>query len=123
MASKPIVHVEFAAHDPQTTGKFYADLFEWQLTLDPTFNYLMFAAPPGPGGAFVGEGGNEQYQSREVLVYVASDDIEATLRQAEALGGRTLTPKTEIPNVGWFGVFADPDGRRVGLFTPPNGAA
>jgi hypothetical protein len=52
-----------------------------------------------------------------VLVYVQTDDIEATLAKVESLGGRVLVPKTEIPTVGWFGVFSDPTGNKVGLYS------
>ena len=52
-----------------------------------------------------------------MFVYVATDDIDATLDKAESLGGKTVIPKTEIPNVGWFGFFTDPTGNMVGLFT------
>ena len=53
----------------------------------------------------------------EPLLYVASEDIDADLRKAESLGGTTVVPKTEIPQVGWFGVFKDPTGNKVGLFS------
>jgi predicted enzyme related to lactoylglutathione lyase len=26
-------------------------------------------------------------------------------------------PKTEIPHVGWWGVFSDPTGNRIALYT------
>jgi predicted enzyme related to lactoylglutathione lyase len=29
-------------------------------------------------------------------------------------------PKTEIPGFGWFGMFMDPTGNRVGLYTSMN---
>ena len=57
----------------------------------------------------------------EVLIYVFTDDIEAMLAKAEALGAKTLTPKTEIPQ-GWFAVFADPAGNRIALFADPSHA-
>ena len=53
----------------------------------------------------------------DVIVYFATDDIDATLARVEALGGKTIIPKTEIPNVGWFGWFTDPTGNKVALFT------
>jgi predicted enzyme related to lactoylglutathione lyase len=28
-----------------------------------------------------------------------------------------VVPKTEIPGIGWFGVFTDPTGNKVGLYT------
>lgn len=61
-------------------------------------------------------GGPMQLRTGELLVYVGSDDIDGDLRKAEQLGGKILVPKTEIPNTGWFGVFEDPAGNRLGLF-------
>lgn len=123
MAANPIVHLEFVAADAQATGKFYAELFGWQLSSDETHDYHMFAAEPGPGGAFVEEGGPSQNRPGEVVVYASTDDIEEMLRRVEGLGGKTLTPKTAIPPMGWFAIFADPDGRRFGLYTGPTQTA
>ena len=53
-----------------------------------------------------------------MLVYVGTDDIEASLAKAESLGGSTIVPKTEIPGQGWFAVFTDPTGNRMALYTP-----
>ena len=82
----------------------------------------MFQAEGGPGGGFpkvgMSEGGGTfSYQPGEPLLYVASEDIDADLRKAESLGGTTIVPKTEIPQTGWFAIFSDPTGNKVGLFT------
>jgi hypothetical protein len=78
---------------------------DWKLQTDPNFDYHMFQAEGGPAGGFVqvSEGGSEgmaQYKPGEVLLYIATDDINATLAQVEAHGGKTVLPKTEIPHVG-----------------------
>jgi predicted enzyme related to lactoylglutathione lyase len=52
-------------------------------------------------------------------MYVSTDDIDATLAHVEALGAKTLTPKTEGPH-GWSAVFADPVGNRIALYTEPS---
>ena len=122
MAAHPIVHVEFPASDPKAASKFYADLFGWKIQTDPNFDYHMFQAEGGPGGGFVKTGTTEaggalSYQAGEPLLYVASEDIDADLRKAESLGGTTVVPKTEIPQTGWFAIFRDPTGNKVGLFT------
>jgi predicted enzyme related to lactoylglutathione lyase len=115
----PIVHIEIPAKDPAAAGKFYGELFGWKIETDPTYNYTQFQAEGGPGGAFV-EVGQEvshvQYKPDSLLVYVSTDDIDAALAKVESLGGKTLLPKTEIPQVGWWGVFTDPTGNRVALF-------
>ena len=37
--------------------------------------------------------------------------------KVESLGGEVVAPRTEIPQAGWFGVFKDPTGNRVALYT------
>jgi len=122
MSAQPIVHIEFSANDPAAASKFYADAFGWKIQTDPQFDYHMFQTDGGPGGGFVPvdaptDGGTMQYKPGDVLVYIGSDDIDAALRKIESLGGTVVVPKTEIPQTGWFGVFRDPTGNRVGLFT------
>lgn len=114
--SHPIVHVELAAKDPAVSSKFYADVFDWKIEVDPNFNYYQFDAEGGPGGGFntIGEQGT---QPGDVIPYIGVDDIDAYLYKVEAAGGKTLLPKTEIPGIGWFAHFADPGGTRVALYT------
>jgi len=123
MSNHSIVHVEIPAIDPSKAGTFYADLFGWKIQVDKTFDYHMFQVEPGPAGGFVKVGehpGQPPYKPGEVLVYISTDDIDATLAKAESLGGKTLVPKTEIPHTGWFAFFSDPTGNRIGLFTGTN---
>lgn len=122
MSAHPIVHLDIPANDPQAASKFYADAFGWQIQFAQEFNYHMFQAEGGPGGGFVevssaADGDAMQTNIGEVLVYLGSDDIDADLRKVESLGGAVVLPKTEIPNIGWFGVFRDPTGNKIGLYT------
>src|SRR5438309_1510507 len=119
MAKHPIVHVEIPVTDPKAGGEFYASLFDWKLELDPNFNYLQFEAEGGPSGAFV-KIGNEygyEHKANSPLLYIGTDDIDATLAKVEALGGKTVAPKSEIMGVGWFAIFTDPSGNNIGLYT------
>ncbi len=52
-----------------------------------------------------------------MLIYLSSDDIDADLGKVGSLGGATVVPKTEIPQTGWFAIFTDPTGNRIGLYT------
>ena len=117
MSDHPIVHVEIPAQDTAAASKFYAEAFGWNIQHEPTFNYYMFQANPGPGGGFVQIGGMGDNKQGEVLIYIGTDDIDASLAKVEAAGGKTLQPKSEIPNVGWFAYFADPAGNRIALYT------
>jgi len=44
------------------------------------------------------------------------DDVDATISKAKNLGGKIIKEKTEIPNIGWFGLFSDLDGNVIGVF-------
>jgi predicted enzyme related to lactoylglutathione lyase len=117
MSSHSIVHVEIPAQDASAASKFYADLFDWKIVVDPPSNYHMFQPDPGPAGGFVELNEEMGYKAGMVLIYVSTDDIDATLAKVEELGGKTVKPKTEIPNTGWFAVFTDPTGNAIALFT------
>ena len=120
MSKNPIVHIEFSAQDREAAGKFYADLFDWSVQQMPEMDYSMFDTGKGLGGGL--NPVKDEFPAGTVMVYVGTDDIEATLAKAEALGGKTLVPKSEIPGQGWFGMFADPTGNQIGLYTSLEGS-
>ena len=123
MSNHPIVHIEIPAKDIAGAEKFYGELFGWNIQSDPIHNYSLFQAEGGPAGGFVTTGeegtddGRVHYKPDSLLVYISTDDIDASLARVEELGGKTVLPKTEIPHVGWFGIFTDPTGNRIALFT------
>src|SRR5690606_37295808 len=96
--------------------KFYSALFGWECQAYPEMDYAMFNPGEGPGGGFPRIDDN-LYRANQTLVYVSTDDIEASLAKAESLGGATVLPKTEIPGIGWFGIFKDLSGNHVALYT------
>jgi uncharacterized protein len=125
----PIAHVEFPAHNPEAASKFYADLFGWKIVAFPEFNYYSFESQPGVGGGFntIGAAEGLKVKAGEVIVYVNTDDIDASLAEAIRLGATPDIPKTEIQGQGWYATFRDPSGARVGLYTvltgQPGGSA
>ena len=120
MSKHPIVHIEISANDRQAASKFYADLFGWQVEQMPEMNYATFETGDGVGGGFSPIGENNPVGS--VIVYVDTDDINASLDQVVKLGGKVVVPQTEIPGMGWFAMFSDPTGNRLGLFKSINGS-
>ena len=67
---------------------------------------------PGLGGA-VGQGSEEM--PAYMMFYVEVDDVNEHLEKAEQAGGKTVTPRTVVPGVVTFGMFADPAGNVVGV--------
>jgi len=115
MSKHPVVHIEFSSQDLGESGDFYSQVFGWKVQQIPEMNYAMFEAEGGPGGGF--NPVSENYPAGTVSVYIQTDDIDATLAKIEEAGGKTLVPKSEIPNTGWFAFFSDPSGNQVALYT------
>ena len=109
-------HVELNSTDLEATRQLASELFGWEFTeLQP--DYWLFSAGDGPGGGLsrveepVGKG--------DIRVYISVDSIDETLENAEALGGQTDTPKTEIGGgYGFWAGLRDPGGTVYGLWQP-----
>ncbi len=114
MAKRSIVHIEIPAADQRAAARFYQEAFDFETNPVPDMDYTTFMTG-NVGGGFPTAG--TMATVGEVLVYLSSDDIEGDLRKVEDLGGKTVTPKMEIPNMGWFAIFADPTGNKIGLYT------
>jgi len=123
MANHPVVHLDIPAPDPAAAALFYSEVFDWQLIHDEASDYWMFNGEGGPGGGFVKpDSGAEEgpaYKIGQVLIYIATDDIDGTLAQVEAEGGKLLGPKIDMGSYGAYAFFADPTGNTIGLYTLP----
>ncbi len=110
-----ITHWEIMGPDGAQLRDFYATQFGWTLELVPGFEqyYTVSGDEVGGSGGAVGKGGDDA--PRYLTVYIGVDDIDETLARIEAAGGTTIVPKTEIPGVVTFAMFADPAGNQVGL--------
>jgi predicted enzyme related to lactoylglutathione lyase len=108
-----VIHTEIRSEDPDATRKFFADLFGWTVASEgafPGYTFIDTGAEGGPAVAISPRQGPED----EVLIFVAVDDVAATLSKAEELGGTITQPAQEVPGVT-FGVFADAQGHKVGV--------
>jgi predicted enzyme related to lactoylglutathione lyase len=120
LTTHPIVHVEIPATDLKEAAQFYSEVFGWEFDHSMDF-YPMFKADGGPGGGFV-KLSDVSHSVGIPLLFLGTDDIEASLADVEAHGGKTLMPKTEIGEHaahGWWAVFTDPVGNRIALYTSP----
>jgi uncharacterized protein len=111
--SHSVMHFEVVGKDLDMLQSFYSDLFGWKTQAMPEMNYAM-VEKEGDGIAG-GIGRSQDGGPGHVTFYVSTDDPQATLDRAEALGGRTIMPVTELQQVT-IALFADPEGHVIGLF-------
>lgn len=121
----PVVHFEIGCKDLEKTKKFYGGLFGWEYV--PGMPNMGMVANLGPYAEKKTEGigghinalGHPPHQY--VTFYVQVDDIPATLKKAESMGAKTFVPMTEVPGMGHFAWFQDPEGNAIGLWKPMQG--
>ncbi len=110
---------ELATTDVEGAKRFYTTLLGWTTEQAPIEGMSYTLAKVGeervagimttqcPGGEITPHWG----------VYITVDNVDATARKAEELGGKVLMPPTDIPNVGRFSVLADPQGVMFSVIT------
>lgn len=109
----PVVHFEVVSPNREAIQKFFSELFEWKLDINNPDDYGMVdneehGIPGGIGGTSDGAPGHATF-------YVQVKNLQASLDKAESLGGKTVMPPMEIPDMVKMALFADPDGNVIGL--------
>ena len=112
----PVVHFEVQSKDAERSKKFFSDLFGWHVDSNNPMNYGMVDTHTEGRGINGGIAGTEEQP--HVVFYIEVDDINAYLKKAEGLGGKTIMPRTEIPNAVTLALFSDPDGNTIGMVEP-----
>lgn len=110
--SHPVVHFEIAGPDGARLADYYRALFGWEpASAGPDY----WVVPPQEGGIGGGLMTTPPGVPPYLTIYVATDDLEATMARAVELGGSVLLGPTPIPGVGSFAMVRDPDGNAVSL--------
>ncbi|MCJ7507965.1 MAG: VOC family protein [candidate division Zixibacteria bacterium] len=107
-----LCHFEILTSDLKKAKSFYTQLFNWEMSpwgAQGTYETIKTSQEPFGGLGKTQEG-------KGVLIYFKVDDIEQTLNKVKQLGGKVIQEKSEIPNVGFYGIFSDTDGNQIALF-------
>ena len=112
-----LCHFEIPATDFERAGKFYEDLFGWEIQAMPEMDYAIINVKDGIGGGLT-----KEYKPGAEFgfsLYFEVDDIPATLAKVKALGGEEVMPKGPIGDgsMGYLGQFKDLDGNTIGLWS------
>lgn len=88
------------------------ELFGWTYAEGAFAGYTFVDV--GVDGALPTAIGPVQGGEETVLFFVGVDDVAATLRRAQGLGGSIVQDATEVPGLT-FGVLQDPHGHAIGV--------
>ncbi len=112
----PIIHWEFVVPDAEKARNFYRKIFDWRFDDKAFPGYTIIDTGQDPGGGLTVTG--RPAPTAGLNTYFEVSDLRRTLSQVVELGGKILVPRTEIPTVGSYAMFADPDGIAVGVLQP-----
>lgn len=113
---------ELMTRDAKAAINFYTTLFGWsthEMDMGPNGTYTILmpkGSENGLGGVMEMSGECFEGVPPHWMSYVAVDDIEASTKQAEQLGGKVIMPVTPIPNVGKFSIIEDPTGAKLAMY-------
>jgi predicted enzyme related to lactoylglutathione lyase len=107
------MHFEIGCKAKDATTQFYREAFGWKTEAYGDAAMVNTGSETGIQG-HINSLGHEPHQY--VTFYIQVDDIEASLTKIEGLGGKIVVPATEVPNMGHFAWFSDPEGNVLGLW-------
>ena len=118
-----VVHFEIPVEDLDRAKAFYGVIFGWQLDDVPGMDYTMVRTVPVDEqqmptvpGAINGGMMQRSPQTPSPVLTIDVDSVQEALEKVEAGGGSVVQPRTEIPGMGAFAYFKDPEGNTLGLF-------
>ena len=121
-----VVHFEMPYVDPERMATFYQSVFGWQTRhLGEGMGDYMLATTTetdrrGPTGAI--NGGffpkQDDRPSQGPSIVIAVDDIDAAIERVNDRGGSVLGEPVQIPGVGRYVSFTDPEGNQLSMLQP-----
>lgn len=125
----PVVHFEMPAEDRKRMADFYSQVFGWEakffgeemgnyvtVSTAETDEYGMLKKPGAINGGFYPK--NQNMPNNCPSLVIAVDDIHEHIRIVNESGGNVLGEPVEIPTVGMYVSFRDPEGNICSLLQP-----
>jgi uncharacterized protein len=112
-----VIHFEIPAADPKRAAEFYSKVFGWKIEKYPggQMDYWLVNAgsdkEPGINGAIAVK--DETHPTTINTISVTS--FENAAKAIKQTGGKLLTPKMAVPNVGYMAYCKDPEGNLFGI--------
>jgi predicted enzyme related to lactoylglutathione lyase len=108
---------ELITSDPAAAATFYGELFGWRIAeMGPEMGGYRVASIGDNGiGGIMASPPDAPPMPPHWGCYVTVDNLDTTLAKCESLGGKTIVPAMDVPNVGRMAVIVDPQGAALSL--------
>ena len=113
---------ELMTSDARSACVFYTELFGWdseEMSMEEGMHYTVFKSGDRQVGGMMtlppeaAEMGAPPHWGS----YVTVDDVDAVAAKVDELGGKVLVPPMDVPKVGRFTTFQDPQGAVISAIT------
>ena len=112
----PVVHWEFWSKDPSGVSEFYKNVFDRNIQFIPEMSYHVVHTENEDGI----DGGIMQPEEGpwpgNMALYISVEDLVASGAKIVAAGGEIIVEQMDVPGMGSFSLFADPEGRVLGIW-------
>jgi predicted enzyme related to lactoylglutathione lyase len=125
MAMNGVMHFQVPVTNMPRAQKFYERVFGWQIQAPPDMEgqyHMATTVPTGERGPTEPGGINgalslrrEEGQFQAWLV-IGVDSIDEHVRKVEAAGGRLVTEKVPVYDMGFYAEVGDTEGNVIGLW-------
>jgi predicted enzyme related to lactoylglutathione lyase len=110
---------ELMTRDPEGSKKFYKQLLDWEMDEMPMQDGTKYTVLKAGGEAVAGimpmPGRVPEMVPNYWATYITVKDVDAVARKAEELGAEMVVPPTDVPGVGRFSTFQDPQGAVINV--------
>jgi uncharacterized protein len=114
-----IVWFELPVIDMERARRFYTEVFKIKIEVQEMGGspYGMFPMEGyGNSGALVKQSDFKPSATATTIYFNSGEDLSVPLSRVEPAGGKIITPKTLIgEEVGYYALFLDTEGNRIGL--------
>ena len=111
-----VIHFEINADEPLRAKKFYESVFNWKIEKwgGPVEYWTIDAGDDTEEGI---EGGMQKREQSEdqIFNYISVSSVDEFSKKIEANGGTLVSPKITVPGVGYFYMFKDTEGNKLGI--------
>ena len=107
--ANPVMQFQIVSKSPEETAAFYGSLFGWTIAADNPMGYRTIRTGSEEGI----QGGiwpAPPQASNFVQLFMAVDDVKASVGKAESIGAKLLIPPTMLPDGDEMAVLHDPQG-------------
>ncbi len=109
---------ELMTRDAEGSKKFYRELLGWEMVDMPmqSGNYTVLkAGGEAVAGIMPMPAGVPETVPTYWAAYITVNDVDAVAKKAVEMGATLIVPPTDIPNVGRFSTFQDPQGAVINI--------